>query len=153
MEALNRYDFFEPGDKTALICVDEPEIQKAILEQLAGLEYKIHTGMFIDDVLLKIKAHSYDVVVIDENFNGSLLTSSPLLAEIMNMPINARRSLFVVLIGLGFTTNDEMEAFGLSVNMVCNAADIKNLRPVLRRAIIRNTEFYTALVDTLKLVS
>jgi len=152
MEALNRYDFFEAGDLTALVCVDEPEIQKAIIEQLTSLEYKIHTGLFIDDVLLKMKAHNYDLIVVDENFNGSLLTSSPLLAEIMHMPPNLRRHQFVVLIGLGFTTNDEMEAFGMSVNMVCNVADVKNLRPVLRRALIRNKEFYAPFMETLKLI-
>lgn len=153
MEALNRYDFFEPGDLTALVCVDEPEIQKVIIEQITALDYKIHTGLFLDDVLLKVKSHNYDVIVIDENFNGSLLTSSPLLAEIMCLPANSRRSMFVVVVGLGFATNDEMEAFGLSVNLVCNVADIKNLRPVLRRAIIRNKEFYAHLSETLKMMS
>jgi len=152
MEALNRYDFFEHGDLTALVCVDEPEIQKAIIDQIASLDYKIHTGLFIDDVLLKMKAHNYDLIVVDENFNGSLLTSSPLLAEIMHMPPTLRRHQFVVLVGLGFTTNDEMEAFGMSVNMVCNVADVKNLRPVLRRALIRNKEFYGPFMETLKLI-
>jgi hypothetical protein len=153
MEAQNRYDFFEPGDLTALVCVDQPEIQKAIIEQLTALDYKLHTGMFLDDVLLKVKAHNYDIVVIDENFNGSLLDSSPLLAEIMRLPANTRRSMFVVLVGLGFTTNDEMQAFGLSVNLVCNVADIKNLRPVLRRGISRNKEFYASLTETLKMMA
>ena len=153
MEALNRYDFFEPGDLTALVCVDEPETQKALVDQLTTLDYKIHTGLFLDDVLLKIKAHNYDVVVIDENFNGSLLTSSPLLAEVMRLPANTRRNMFVVLVGLGFATNDEMEAFGLSVNLVCNVNDIRNLRPVLRRAIIRHKEFYAHYIETLKMMS
>jgi len=152
MEAQNRYDFFEPGDLTCLVCVDEPEIQKAIIDQLTSLDYKIHTGLFLDDVLLKIKAHNYELIVIDENFNGSLLTSSPLLAEIAHLPPNSRRTQFVVLIGLGFSTNDEMEAFGLSVNLVCNVADIKNLRPVLRRAILRNKEFYAPLLESLKMM-
>ena len=152
MEAQDRFDFFEPGDLTALVCVDEPEIQRAIIDQITTLDYKIHTGLFVDDVLLKIKAHNYEVIVIDENFNGSLLTSSPLLAEVMHLPANSRRNQFVVLIGLGFTTNDEMEAFSLSVNLVCNVADIKNLRPVLRRAIVRHKEFYTHFAATYKMI-
>lgn len=152
MEAQDRYDFFEPGDLTALVCVDEPELQKGIIDQLAALDYKIHTGLFLDDVLLKIQAHNYDLIVIDENFNGSLLTSSPLLAEIMRLPAATRRNQFVVLLGLGLSTNDELEALALSVNLVCNVADIKNLRPVLRRAIARNKEFYSPLQETLKLI-
>ena len=71
MEVQSRYDFFEPGDQTALVCIDDAEIQKMAVEQVTALEYKIHTGLFCEDISLKLKTHSYDVVIIYENFNGS----------------------------------------------------------------------------------
>ena len=62
---------FDLGDKTALVCVDHPEYQKLIMPQLVDLGYKMHLGLFEDDVLLKLATYSYDVVVVYENFKGS----------------------------------------------------------------------------------
>ena len=62
---------FDLGDKTALVCVDHPEYQKLIVPQLVDLGYKMHLGLFEDDVLLKLATYSYDVVVVYENFKGA----------------------------------------------------------------------------------
>ena len=40
----HRIDLFEPGDTTALVCVDVPEVQRLIVENLTELGCKIHTG-------------------------------------------------------------------------------------------------------------
>src|SRR5881296_3532274 len=108
MEIQTRHDFFEPGDLTALICVDEPAIQRLVVDHVGALDYKIHTGLFTEDISLKIKAHSYDLVVIYENFNDTVVEGNPVLADTTRIRPSQRRNQFIVLIGPNMVTNDEM---------------------------------------------
>ena len=146
----NRLDFFEPGDLTSLVCVDVPEIQRPIVDQLGELNYKIHTGLFAEDILLKLRAHTYDVVIISEHFNGADLESNTIVAAAVDMPLRQRRRQFVVLLGASFQTNDEMQAFQHSVDLVVNVSDAANLKPVLRRGVNRKHELYAPLDSAIK---
>jgi hypothetical protein len=151
LEFQNRLDVFEPGDLTALICVDVPEVQRIVVDQLTSLNYKIHTGLFLEDILLKMRAHVYDVIVISEHFNASDMGSNPIVAAAINAPSQERRRQFLVAVGSTLTTNDEMQAFQHSVDLVVGLSDVVNLRPVLRRGVNRVTEFYGPFREALKL--
>lgn len=150
MEFQNRLDIFEPGDQTALVCVDVPEVQRIIVDQLMSLDYKIHTGLFLEDILLKMRAHAYDVIVISEHFNASDMASNPIVAAAIAAPAEQRRKQFLVAVGSGLTTNDPVMAFQHSVDLVIGLADAVNLRPVLRRGVMRVNEFYTPFREVLK---
>jgi len=151
MEFQSRLDLFEPGDTTALVCVDVPEVQRIVVDQLTALNYKIHTGLFLEDILLKMRAHAYDVIVLSEHFNASEMSSNPILSAAIAAPHEQRRKQFVVAVGSTFATNDEMQAFQHSVDLVVNLADVVNLRPVLRRGVMRMNEFYTPFREAVKL--
>ena len=150
MSIQNRFDIFEPGDQSALVCIDVPELQRLVIEQLTALNYKIHTGLFVEDVLLKLRAHVYDVLIVSENFNATDMQANPIVAEAVSAPAAQRRRQFIVVIGSSFITNDEMQAFEHSVDLVVGLADAVNLRPVLRRGVLRAEEFYAPLHDALK---
>ncbi len=150
MEFENRLDIFEPGDLTALVCTDVPEVQRLVVDQLTSLNYKLHTGLFVEDILLKLRAHTYDVVVISENFAATDIESNPIINEAISAPAAQRRKQLLVLIGSSLLTNDELQAFQLSVDLVVNLADVMNLRPVVRRALLRTHEFYTPFQESLK---
>lgn len=150
MDFQSRLDLFEPGDQTALVCVDVPEVQRIVVDQLTALNYKIHTGLFVEDILLKLRAHVYDVVVISEHFNASDMSSNPIIAAAVAAPAEQRRKQFIVAIGSTLSTNDEMHAFQHSVDLVVNLADVVNLRPVLRRGVMRSNEFYAPFRDALQ---
>ena len=62
---------FDLGDKTALVCVDHPAIPEIDRAAVSRYGYKMHLGLFEDDVLLKLATYSYDVVVVYENFKGA----------------------------------------------------------------------------------
>src|ERR1041384_208517 len=96
MEFQSRLDLFEPGDLTAIVCVDVPEVQRIVVDQLTSLSYKIHTGLFLEDILLKRRAHAYDVVVISEHFNASDILNNPIIAAAVAAPAEQRRKQFVV---------------------------------------------------------
>jgi hypothetical protein len=149
-ELESRYDIFEPGDLTALVCVEQPDPQQKIVQHLTSMDYKVHTGLFAEDVSLKIRSHQYDVVFIDENFGGLPVSQNPVLAEVIQLPTSQRRNQFIILIGNTVMTNDEMSAFIFSVDLVFNVGDLANLKPVLRRGVTRQREFYHAFKDNLK---
>lgn len=151
MEAQARYDVFEEGDQTALVCVDDPEVQQAVVDEIVALGYKLHTGLFAEDVALKMRSHNYDIVVVYEHFNGCDLETNQVLKEVVNAPVEARRQQFVLLLGPNMVTNDEMQSFIYSVDLTYGLSDILNFRTVLRRAVQRHKEFYGPYLECLRI--
>ena len=144
--------FFDAGDNTALVCVDQQQYQKMVVPQLIDMSYKVHLGLFEEDVLLKLKTYSYNVVIIYENFKGSTPQNNPILLEMIKRPGAQRRAHFVVLLSHRFATNDAMSAFVQSVDQIINIADLANLKPVLRRGVAQHRELYHSFEETLKSV-
>jgi hypothetical protein len=152
MEHENDSPFIDLGDNTALVCVDHQQYQKIIVPQLIDMTYKVHLGLFEEDVLLKLKTYNYDVVVIYENFKGSTLQTNPILREMVKRPDARRREHFVALLSHKFATNDAMSAFVQSVDLIVNIADLANFKPVLRRGVSQHRELYHSFTDMLKSV-
>jgi hypothetical protein len=144
--------FFDLGDNTALVCIDHQQYQKVVVPQLIDMSYKVHLGLYEEDVVLKLKTYNYDVVVVYENFKGSTLQTNPILAELITRPDTQRRQHFVVLLSHRFATNDAMSAFVHSVDQVINITDLANLKPVLRRGVTQHRELYNAFNEMLKSV-
>jgi hypothetical protein len=144
--------FVDVGDNTALVCVDHQQYQKIVVPQLIDMTYKVHLGLFEEDVLLKLKTYDYDVVVIYENFKNSKVETNPLLREMTKRPDARRRQHFVVLLSHKFATNDAMSAFVHSVDEIINIADLANFKPVLRRGVAQHRELYHSFNDMLKSV-
>ena len=145
-------NFIDLGDNTALVCVDHQQYQKIVVPQLIDMTYKVHLGLFEEDVVLKLKSYDYNVVVIYENFKNSKLETNPLLREMTNRPDARRRQHFVVLLSHRFPTNDAMSAFVHSVDEIINIADLANFKPVLRRGIAQHAELYRSFNDMVKSV-
>lgn len=152
METQNRLDVFEPGDMTALVCLDVPEVQRIIVDQLTALGYKIHTGLYVEDALLKLRTHTYDVIVISEHFDASNMETNPLIAETLISAPEQRRRQFVAVLGSSFVTNDGAQAFDYSVDLVVALPDVVNLTPVLRRGLARCRDFYAPWNEAVRIV-
>ena len=45
---------FDVDDNTALVCVDQQQYQKLVVSQLMDMGYKVHLGLFEEDVLVKL---------------------------------------------------------------------------------------------------
>ena len=144
--------FFDAGDNTALVCIDHQQYQKLVVPQLIDMSFKVHLGLFEEDVLLKLSTYSYNVVVVYENFKGSTAQTNPILADLIKRPGPQRREHFVVLLSHRFPTNDAMSAFVQSVDQIVNVADLANFKPVLRRGITQHRELYQAFQDTMRAV-
>jgi hypothetical protein len=144
--------FFDLGDNTALVCVDHQQFQKMVVPQLIDMTFKVHLGLFEEDVLLKLKTYSYNVVIVYENFKGSTPQNNPILRAMARRPGAERREHFLVLLSHRFPTNDAMSAFVQSVDLIVNIADLANLKPILRRGVGQYRELYASFHETLKAV-
>ena len=144
--------FLDLGDNTALVCVDHEQYQKIIVPQLIDLGYKVHLGLFEEDVVLKLQTYSYDLVVIYESFKDSTLETNPILREITERPAARRREYFVVLLSHRFATDDTMAAFVQSVDHIISIGDLANLKPVLQRGITQHRKLYHSFNQTLESV-
>lgn len=152
MEPEANPNFVDLGDNTALVCVDHQQYQKIIVPQLIDMTYKVHLGLFEEDVSLKLKTYNYDVVLIYEAFKGATLQTNPLIREMAKRRDARRREHFVVLISHKFATNDAMSAFVQSVDQIINIADLANLKPVLRRGVAQHRDLYHSFNDMMKSV-
>src|SRR5947207_6620428 len=137
--------FFDLGDNTALVCVDHQQYQKLVVPQLIDMTYKVHLGLFEEDVLLKLKTYSYNIVIVYENFKGSTPQNIPILRELIKRPGAERRQYFVVLISHRFATNDAMRAFVESADQIINIADPASFKPVRRRGDAQYRELFSSL--------
>jgi len=144
--------FFDLGDNTALVCVDHQQYQKMVVPQLIDMTYKVHLGLFEEDVLLKLKTYSYNVVVVYESFKGSNPQNNPILRAMVRRPGTDRRQHFLVLLSHQFPTNDAMSAFVQSVDLIVNITDLANFKPVVRRGVAQYRELYSSFHETLKAV-
>jgi hypothetical protein len=143
---------FEGSENTALLCVDHEQYQKLVTPQLVDLKYKVHLGLYEDDVLLKLRTYSYEVVVVYENFKGTTLDTNPILQGLVAQPAAQRREQFVVLLSHRYPTNDSLSAFVHSVDRIVNIADLANFKPVLRRGMTEHRQVYHFFQSTLKTV-
>jgi hypothetical protein len=145
-------NFIDLGDNTALVCIDHQQYQKIVVPQLIDMTYKVHLGLFEEDVILKLKTYNYDVVIIYENFKGSKIENNPVLREMTKRPDARRREHFVVLLSHKFATNDAMTAFVHSVDQIINISDLANFKPVLRRGVTQHRELYHSFNEMVKSV-
>ncbi len=141
-------DFFDEGDKTALICDDKnTDLLKATMDKL---DYKISIAKGVNDAITKLRFTRYDAIILNENFAGCSPAGNPILDYIQPMPMVKRREIFVALLGQDLRTMDNMAAFLKSVNVVINTNEIRNIRNILKRSIEANDRFYKVFKDSLK---
>jgi DNA-binding response OmpR family regulator len=146
----NKMEMVEPGDQTAMICLESPEMQRIAIEQLGEHGYKVHTGFSLEDILLKLRAQTYDLLLVSDDFGGSKSAAeNPVLREAIHQSASQRHKQFIVLVG-PYATNDELQAFEQSVDLVIGQSDFIHLRPRLRRGLSRTHEFYAPYQEVLQ---
>jgi hypothetical protein len=147
MSSQEKMEFFELGDKTALVCADQ-DTTDAATATLRELGFKFHTAETPELAIERIRYTSYDCIIVHENFAGSSLRSNPVLAYLTPLPMAQRRYSFVCLVGPSFKTLDAMQAFGQSVHLVLNPDDLTNLGPILKKGLAEFELLYRAYKDT-----
>ncbi len=144
------FDFLEEEGNTALVCENDPEILKQINIVLGIMDYSVATAESVRDALKKMKYHTYDMILINETFDGSDPDANGLLVYVERLSMDVRRNIFVGLLTRRFSTMDNMAAFLKSVNITINVKDIGSIDRILSRGINEYELFYAAFKDSAK---
>ena len=134
-------EFFEVGDKTALIC-DDSAAADTLKTILGKLDLKCHTAETSERAIERMKYTTYDLIVISETFAGSILATNGVLNYLAPLPMAQRRYTYFVLVGDSFRTLDAMQAYAQSVNLVVNPNDLSNLGAILKKGLTEFENFY-----------
>ncbi len=144
------FDLLEEGVKAALICEQDAGVREKIRSTLQRMDYHVMEAASARDAMKYMRFRVFDLIVLDENFEGGNPESNHVLQYLGHQPMNTRRNIFVVLLGNSFRTADNMIAFNRSVNLVVNLKNVDELEKVLRRSLTEYEEFYRVLKGSLK---
>jgi len=139
----------EPA-RLALVCADQADRQTAITGALEPLGLTLQFAKDAPEAIDVMRKNAYEVIVLDEEFQGATPLDNPVLKAIAVMPITVRRYVLVALLGKDVKTFDNMTAFAKSVNVVVNVSDLPQLAGILRRALADNNEFYRVYHQVLR---
>jgi CheY-like chemotaxis protein len=138
------------GARLSLVCVDVPERQAAVKGVLLDLGYTVQLAASVADAIDRMRKSAYEVIVLDEEFQGSTAHDNAVLRAVHTMPMSIRRYVFVTLLGRRLASLDTLMAFARSVNLVVNVADLSQLKAILAGGIADNDRFYRVYRDVLR---
>jgi CheY-like chemotaxis protein len=130
------------NQRFVLVCEDSPERQAVIKAALDQLGFTMYAAKNTEDALERLRRDTFEVVILDEQFQGGSALDNDVLKTIVMLPMSTRRYIFVALLGRAYKTFDNMLAFSRSVNVVVNLNDLPHLPAILRKGITENNEFY-----------
>jgi len=136
--------------RLALVCQDAAERQGVVKPALEQVGFTMVAAKNAAEAIERMRRDTYEIVILDEQYQGATPLDHPVLNAIRAMPMSARRYMFVVLLGRDFKTFDNMMAFTKSVNVVVNLNDLPHLPAILRKGVADNNEFYRVLRGVLQ---
>jgi CheY-like chemotaxis protein len=135
--------------RLALVCEDALERQGVIKAALDQIGFAMLSARNSDEAIERLRRDVYEIVLVDEQYQGASPLDHPVLGAIRTLPMSQRRWMYVVLLGREFKTFDNMMAFARSVNVVVNLNDLPHLPAILKKGITDHVEFYRAFRQVL----
>ena len=151
-DAEKPFDFIEEEGNTALVCEQDLDIRKKVIDALDIMEYHITVAENGRDALKKMRYHVYDLIVINETFNSDAPGSNMVMLYLERLPMSIRRNTFVIMISAKFHTMDRMLAFRYSVHIILNLKNIDDFGKIVSRGLTDNELFYQVFNESLKTV-
>ncbi|MEN6373841.1 MAG: hypothetical protein ABFD75_03535 [Smithella sp.] len=144
------FDFI--GDsETALICEADAAIKEKITQVLKDMGYHVTESDSGRDALKNMRFHSYNLIVINENFGlADAQSSNDVLIYLQNLAAATRRNTFVTLLSDNYRTMDNMMAFNKSVNLIINKKNMDDFARIIKQGVEESRAFYATLKDSLK---
>lgn len=143
-------EVFDINQRYGLLAVDEPDRKAEVSAALQEVGFRVHVASSTEDARERLRKTTYDIVVVDQAFQGGSPLDNPLLRLLQGMPMTTRRYMLVALLGHDVKTLDNMTAFALSVNVVIHYNDVAQIRPILERAVGENDMFFRVIRSVLQ---
>lgn len=138
----NAIDAVDEGVKTALLCDTNVKQGEKIAQSLQELDYWVVHAMRPAFALGKLHHNSYDLIVLDENFNSGKNSGNLVLHHIQVLPMHLRRQFYLCLLSTDKPTLDAKLAFNMGVNLILNVRDIEKAKVLFARAMKEYKTFY-----------
>jgi CheY-like chemotaxis protein len=141
------FGYKDTNDQTALICENDPDIRQNISSALQSLDFNIIEAATYKEVLKYLNFHTFNVIVVNENFDTKTDEINNVLNYLERLPMTTRRQIFVVLISSTFATMDYMHSLNKSVNLIINKDEVAELGLILKKEIAENEYFYHVFME------
>ncbi|MFZ2444883.1 MAG: zinc-ribbon domain-containing protein [Syntrophobacteraceae bacterium] len=135
-------DVVEHGVKTALLCVSNTRLADRIAMTLQELDFWVVHAARSGFALGKLHHNSYDLIVLEENFDSAKATDNLVLHHVQLLPMHVRRQFYLCLLSEALPTLDAMMAFRMGVNLILNVADLEKAKIILARTMKEYKTFY-----------
>lgn len=128
--------------QTAMVCVNDAVIRGKISEALKTIDFNISEPLKAKEALKNLSFHTFNVVVVDENYDLDSDGVNHILKYLENLSMAIRRKIFVVLLSTNIATMDYMHTYNKSVNLIINKEDIAEIGLIINKEIEENEYFY-----------
>jgi hypothetical protein len=127
----------------ALVCLNNAEHRDACLEMLLALGYStVHFPTQQAQAITYLSQVPYECCILDAIFDGSTLEANPILACVLELPMERRRYMFAALCIPDGVTGDPIAAYSSSVNLVINSAELPTGRRTLEQHMAEHKRLY-----------
>jgi predicted Zn finger-like uncharacterized protein len=140
-------DRLQPGQASALLCIDRDECRHELKVMLEALGYVVDIPTTADQAIQRLRFNQYHIVLLDDHFEGA--SPNPITGYLAGLNMNVRREMFVVLVGERFKTADHLQAFMESVDLILHSDDLPNLATFLTRGLSERERFYKVFIQCL----
>lgn len=118
---------------SALICENDPKIQKNMSLVLKGLNLDTITTLSLEEALSYIETEEFEVVIVNESFANENPRENRIIKYIINLPMYRRRNIMLTIIGNNYKTLDRLQAFAKGADLVINSKDLENFLQIFKR--------------------
>lgn len=134
----------------ALILVESGAMKTAVAEAFVSQSYRPIFAKTVQKAMESMRFVRYAAIVFQAECEGKPLVASAFHAQMKNMEMLRRRSIFYTLIGPQFHTLYDLEALTNSANLVVNDADVKQFSTILNKSLRDYHDLFDPYLATLK---
>jgi predicted Zn finger-like uncharacterized protein len=147
-EMLERQERLEGSHHDALVAFSGPAAVP-IQQALAHLGFNVDAVDKIEEGARLLEQGVYEVAVTSRSAGSPGKTES-LAQRILRMPSEARRRVFVMLVGDEFRSGDGTQAWAAQADLVLNPADAARCENLIRALMVERKRLYQPFVDARK---
>ena len=144
-EAMARRERAEGGANDALIALSGPAAT-GLRQALESLKFNVDSVDDIEEGARLLEQGVYEVAVTART-PPEPGKPETLAQRMLRLPIDARRRVFVILVGEEFRTADGTQAWAAQADLVVNPADAGRCEPLIRSTMTERKRLYQPLVD------
>lgn len=143
--AIARRERLEAGENDAIVALAGPAAQP-IRQAIGRLGYEVDAVDDIEEGALLLEQGVYEMAVTSADLGGPGQPET-LAQRILRLSPDARRRLFVVLVGEEFRSGDGTQAWARQADLVLHPADAERAETLVRATLAERRRLYQSFLD------